>query len=243
MEDSKALETAADDELVSETIDSLGSTVGNFANRIARKLREQEVLEDHSQKVTEQRQGRVLQAIATIRKVLNETRKIKLGKRFFLDLRVDDWEGWPRIELNLIDNKMPERIDYGLLVSANDRRERGTVRIALRSGQLLGHFELAEPEEMKRIPLVLKKSVRSFLDAVAEYVLNPVKPSETIEEQTKNLDAEKNEAPPDVHARQLAKENLFSEDIYSDENRVSLNPNEANPLEALNLELLKKKSS
>lgn len=211
-----------------QSIDPIGSTVGNFANRIKRKLKEQEDKELESQRATEKRHARMLQALTTIRKALQEMGQISLGERFTLILDVGDWEGWPRLCLNLVDTLAPEKSDFGLVVTAHDRKQLGVVELRMRSGKLLGYVQLKKQNELERIPLVLKKSVRTFLDDVAEYVLNPEKPSVVTKIESDLIEPEEE---IDEFSEKLYKEDLFVEDDYRpSDNSVSAASDEQ-PLE------------
>lgn len=194
----------------SEPAISLDSTVSTFSNRLKRKLKEQEVKEDATQRDAEARHALMLQAMNTIRKALLDTSKIRLGDRFRFALAVDDWEGWPRVRLNLIDNLAPELIEYALVVSANDRNQFGTILITERNGKLLGKLQLCEAEAIKKLPLLLKKTVRKFLDQVADYVLNPKKPEDLLDSQTQII-----EVPElDEIDQSLQKTDVFTDDDH-----------------------------
>ena len=202
-------------------IGSVGSTVELFSNRLTRKLKEQEVKTDQSQKQCEARQALILQAMNMMRKALSETAKINLGNRFSFDLDVSDWEGWPRVELNLVDSVAPERVDYALIVTAHDRQDLGCIQMSMRSGQVLGKVHLQDPGQFERLPLILKRGVRHFLDAVAPYVLNPPKPEDMLEVQTKALVPEESEGR-DLISNQLSQADVFMEDERNDGNLVAV---------------------
>ncbi len=203
---------------------SLGSTVDLFADRLQRKLKKQEQVQDCSRKEAEQRHARILQAMTTIRKAIQDTCKIRLGDRFYFQVNVSDFEGWPKVELNLVDSVVPSRKDYGLLIAAHDRNDSGTVYFATLNNRLLGKVELQNQEEFNRIPLLLKKTVRSFLDTVADYVLNPPEPHELLEIQTRAIDLEEE---PDGVKEHLSDADLFSEELnISDQNRVEMDESE-----------------
>ena len=191
------------------SIGGVTATVDSFASRIKRKIKEQEERESESQKISEVRHGLMLQAIALCRRALQEASKIYLGNRFFLDIEVNDLEGWPRIELTLIDSRNPENQDCSLLVSANDRKELGTIWFALRSGEHLGQVQLCNDGESTRLPLVLKKSIRMFLDVVAVAVLD--KQQELEPEETEVTSLEEKEI--DEVDLGLQQKELFTDDI------------------------------
>jgi hypothetical protein len=188
---------------------SLGNTVDVFESRLQRKLKKQEIVQDSSRKEAEVRHARMLQAMTTIRKAIQDTCKIKLGDRFYFQVDVLDFEGWPKVELLLVDSVAPSRRDFGLAIGAHDRNESGTVYFATLNSRLLGSVELCDEDEFSKIPLLLKKTVRTFLDTVAEYVLNPPEPHELVEVQTQaiNMDEELDEV----------KEELSGVDVFSDE--------------------------
>jgi hypothetical protein len=195
---------------------SLGNTFSAFENRLQRKLKEQEKKEDVSEQKKKQRHTRMLQAMNTIRKALQDTCKIRLGDRFQFELDVTDWQGWPRVDLNLVDSLAPERTDYALIVSANDRSEKGNIVISMADAKVLATCHLCDIEEMKRLPLVLKKTVRDFLDLVADYVLNPPRPEDILDVQAQEIDVEEDQVDSS-----LKEVNVFSDDdLIADKNLV-----------------------
>lgn len=207
---------------------SLGSTIGSFASRMKRKLREQEDRDEESQRDAESRHARMLQALNIIRRALQETGQIQLGSRFELQFDVGDWEGWPRLSLNLIDLMLPNKVDYALVVSAHDRKALGSVELRMKSGQLLGQVMLRNEGELERIPLVLKRAVRAFLDVVAEYVLNPADPAEFKGIESELLDSEE---VLDEQVDKLSKQDVFSNDDYSPHDNIVNRAEESDPLE------------
>lgn len=80
-----------------------------------------------------------------------------MGERFYLQLQVSDWEGWPRLDLRLVDRLAPTRIDHSLVVSVNDCRAQGWIGFTGRNNEVFGSLELANATELERIAPVLKK--------------------------------------------------------------------------------------
>ncbi|MBX7138215.1 MAG: hypothetical protein K1X83_09540 [Oligoflexia bacterium] len=191
----------------SSPLSFLDSTVGSFADRINRGLKEKEQKQGEAHRAKGERHAAMLKEMTTIRKALQETSRITLGERFGFDVDVSDWEGWPRVELNLHDRLAPTWTDLGMVVTANDHKELGTIRIGLKSGEILGKVELASPAESERLPFILKRAVRQFLDIVGAYVLDPVKPEDLLDEETRPLEVEE----LDELAAELAKAEVFSE--------------------------------
>lgn len=206
---------------------SLSSTVGTFANRMARKLRAQEVEEREQAKATESRHKLILQAMSSVRRSLQETMKISLGSRFAFELEILDFEGWPRIELSLWDHLANSPTNNILTVSADDHGQNGTIRITFNRDEVVGLIALKDPNELTKLPIILKKSMRDFLERVSSYVLNPVKPEELLEYQTRNVEEE----DLDPLAAKLKGEDMFSDTLdLSNDNRVEVHQGELQPV-------------
>lgn len=165
----------------------LAATVGNFANRIARKMREQELERDEHQREEKVRQARILKAMTSIRRALQEAHKIQLGDRCSFQLEVSDWDGWPKVELLLVDSLAPDFPVQGLVVIASDRNRKGKIVFRTLADKPLGYVDVGDQVEYQRIPFLLKRIVRDFLDSSSTYVLNPPSPDEILAEQTKAL--------------------------------------------------------
>ena len=196
----------------------LSQTVGSFANRLKRKLEAQKEQLSESEKARDRRHTLMLQAMTTIKKALSETSKISLGERFSFKLSVSDFEGWPKLELSLLDSFSKDFADFGIAVTASDRKDLGLISVQNRTGAILGQLLLSEENQIQRLPFFLKRSLREFLDSVGNYVLNPKKPEELLETQTKNLDS----TDFDHISKKLEGENLFVEhEADSETNRVS----------------------
>lgn len=193
----------------------VNSTLDTFADRIQRKLKAREAEECESAKVDENRQAEMLKAITAIRKGLQEASKINLGSRFHFQFEVNEWEGWPRIELNLIDSFAPDSRTYGLEVTANDRTRAGAIMIKSRSSEeVLARLEMADEVQRLRLPHALKKALRDFLDTVGTYILNPARPEDLLEVQTNELKSEH----LDETDQQLQKQDMFMEHDFGDQN-------------------------
>ena len=195
----------------------LEDTVGLLANRIARKLKEKDAQQSQQDRATETRKNLILEAMSAIRKALQETLRINLGERFSLDLDIDDCEGWPRIQLCLIDSYAPEQIDHALVASASDRKGLGTIEISTKSGKNLSKVNLTERSDLNKLPAMLKKSVRDFLEIIAVYILNPVRPDQMLQVQAKAIDT----GDTDILGSSLKNTDLFEDKVSSNENFVS----------------------
>lgn len=189
----------------------IGSTVGSFASRISQKLKIQEEQEGKDKEAQTVRHALMMQAMTSIRKTLQKTARIRLSDRFQFELDISDHDGWPQMALLLIDSSAPDRCDFGLVIGANDLKKQGTIQLSMRSGEILGALHLCNPDDTGRLPLLLKRSLRDFLDRAAEYILNPAKPSDSLEHETRAISDEE----IDHIQTALSKEELFNEDEYA----------------------------
>ena len=206
--------------------DSLGGTVDTFATRLKRRLKEQQTQDDAAKRAAEERHARMLQAMTLIRKALQESCKINLGSRFCFKLKVTDWEGWPKVELCLIDQLSSDTCHSALVVTTHDRDQTGAVCFSSLDEKHLGKVLLADPIEMERLPKLLKKCVRDFLDIISPTVINPKAPTH---QETKIELTDQHEG--DNVSEQLKGEDVFTEQQYSsDQNRVEFADSDAEPV-------------
>ena len=201
-----------------DSIRDFTQSLDTFTSRLSRKMREKEEQEGATKRAREKRRQTMMRAMKSIRKALQEATRIELGDRFTLVLEIDDWEGWPRVQLNLVDSACPGNIDYGLIVTAHDRTDQGLINLALREGRVLDRLYMTDDRDVKRLPLVLKSTVRDFLDMVTQYILDPVDPSELLDEQTKAIEMSQEE----IEAEKVA-EHLLGEDLFTEEEQASNN--------------------
>lgn len=195
----------------------LSSSLDAFEDRLKRKISYNQELEETKRREASARHGLMLKAINSIRAVFTKTCRIDLGVDYCgIDLDVSDKEGWPMLVLFLADSQTPHNQDLALLAWASDRRELGTVTIALRSGETLATLHLHDPSEMNRLNHVVQRSIRVFLDCVAERI---VRGPEVFHEQPINLEWGRSRKHPE-NAAPIAAEDIFSSDVKPDDNVV-----------------------
>ncbi len=194
----------------SEAQNLLGSTVGSFADRISKGLQEQEAIVSKESRQRSLRHNLMLKAMNMVRKGLQETCKIKMGERFGFELEVSDWEGWPRVDLRLVDHNAPERDCLCLVVTANDNKSEGNIVFGLISGTELASLKLSNLDEFAKLPTIMKRTLRYFLDMVGNFVLNPV-PDEMVEAAADPISEEQF----DELTEKLKRENVFIEEQYA----------------------------
>lgn len=193
----------------------LNSTVAGFANRIKRRLQERSSQQEEAARETSARHARILQAMTTARKTLQEVTRVALIERFLLSLDVSEIDGWPSITLNLEDSLAPDTHLLSLVASAHDRDQNGVISIRLNNETPLAALYMSNPADLDRLPLVLKKVTREFLDLVTTEILHAKAPEDTLEHQTKRLDGDFTfqEKPPGPEG--------LSGDIFLDDNLIS----------------------
>ncbi len=150
---------------------NLSATTQAFNNRIQRKKKEQEQVLNEAERQTKQRQALMLQALMNIRRSLRDVTRIDLGDRFQFALQADDYQGWPRLTVRVVDSLRPQQ-DYPFLrVTAHDRQARGVIDFEYDRSQPVESLSLVSEAEIKRLPNLLKKCVRAFLDLTGDIVL------------------------------------------------------------------------
>lgn len=156
--------------------DNLDTTLGAFAARIQRRKKEQEQQDSSAEQAAKTRQKMLLQAMMKIRKALAEVVKLDLGELFMLDFDCDDFQGWPRFTIRLIDSRNTEREYPYFQVNAHDRHSRATIEIVTfnQKDDVVTLF-LDSDNDLPRVSLTLKKNVRTYLDIVADTVLSAEK--------------------------------------------------------------------
>ncbi len=192
----------------------LSSTMQAFHHRIQRKKREQEKTLSEAERLTRQRQLTLLRALVNIRKSLREVARIELGERFKLVLVADDYHGWPRLAVRVHDNVLPQGEYPFLRVTSHDRQQKGAIEIEFDPSQPTEILSMANESEVKRLPNVLKKCVRSFLDLTGDIVL---------EAERRVDDLKSDGSPQSANAEEFYQEKktdqgpALSEDLFSDD--------------------------
>jgi len=119
------------------------------------------------------RQRLILEALSDTRAALGEILRIDLGTRYQLQLEISDWEGWPRLELRLIDSLadfipgfrgvVKEHLSSGAI----ERAGRGMIFLALNYREVLARFVVSEERDLEALPQTILEAVQHFLGRVA----------------------------------------------------------------------------
>ncbi len=127
----------------------------------------------NSQRARYSHQRLILEALADTRAALSEVLRIDLGNRYVLQLEVSDWEGWPRIELRLIDSLadfipgfrgvVKEHLSSGAL----ERSGHGLVFLALNYREVLARLDVSSGSDLESLPQTILEGVQYFLGRVA----------------------------------------------------------------------------
>jgi len=193
----------------------LSTTVDAFAHRIQRKKKEKAEENSKAQQEATTRQGLLLEALMNIRRSLADVARLNLGERFEFSFDVDDCQGWPRLTIYLLDTYF-EGIEYPYFqVHAYDRNGRGTIEIM--QGELDKPTKLPVHNEtdLSKLPVLLKKAVRSYLDIVGDIVLK-AENSEDLDHEARFLQQKSlhqfQEQKKDEHGNEITGD-LFEEDF------------------------------
>jgi len=149
----------------------LSGTTQAFSNRIQRKIQEKEKQDLVSGEATKDRHNLLLKALLTIRRSLTDVTRIDLGERFCFSLFSDDSNGWPRFTISLNDNIMRAAHYPTLQVLANDRLQQATIEIKYDINVAPLLVNLNTEGDLSKMPSLLKKAVRSYLDLIGELIL------------------------------------------------------------------------
>lgn len=196
---------------------NLNSTTDAFQARFQQQKKEQDQALSVAEIATRNRHKLMVQALTTIRKSLLDLRRIELGERFRLEIAADEWRGWPRITVILADSVL-RNADYPkFLVTANDRNEKGLIEIhsgapPTASNPSTINFSVREEADLARLPIVVKKSVRNYLDTIAQTILDAEKRLDKELEETAL--AQKQAA--DFDERREKKQPELSGDLFED---------------------------
>lgn len=191
-------------------------TAKAFNTRIQRLKKEQEEAQGIATRQTRARHTQMFNALVSIRKSLRDITRIDLGERFSFQLVADDWFGWPRIVVKLLDHEQGGEEYPQLTVSAHDRKAAGTIEILYDSQQPTEKIVVEAESDLKRLPAVLRKCVRSYLDIVGDIVLQAeqrvgmVAQDSEDDLQTRNISGFENRKEEDSQA-------ALSDDLYEEE--------------------------
>lgn len=203
----------------------LAATAKAFNTRIRERKKAQEQALDEAEKAAHLRHGTMIKALVRIRKSLREVIRIDLGERFSFFLQADDWQGWPRLAIRLEDKDLPEEEYPSLIVTAHDRQAKGMIEILYDQNLAPSQISLLREQDLQRLPKMLRKCVRTYLDTIADIVLEAESQVEdtTTNDFLANKDSkafEETKRAPEVD--ESLQVNLFEEDYGGDDILESL---------------------
>ena len=203
--------TDANDPFFADKKPNLKSTADAFSTLISAKIKEQEIKVGEAEQALQDRHMRMLKSLMEIRRSLSDICRIDLGKRFDFTILKDDWQGWPRITVKLIDLLQPNDDLPYLQVTAHDRGGQGIIEVFYLSLQKPYAVSVVDENEWEHLPQILKRAVRGFLDLVTETIIKLSSQNETDDEDQKNL-ATKNLTDFEEQNINLHDESLFVKD-------------------------------
>ena len=196
---------------------NLSSTTKAFGNRFQQKKLAQAVAHGEQEKETVTRHRKVLTAMTNIRRSLIDVTRIELGERFTFVLDADDWQGWPRLTIRLDDAMLVETPYPWLRVTAHDRLAKGAIDIMVGETQEMVSVSVNDEAQLQRLPVTLKKFVRTYLDMIGEIILEAERDLE-FDADRATLEARNlkdTSAPEQPQAQQLSSD-LYEESLSPD---------------------------
>ncbi|MCB0343511.1 MAG: hypothetical protein KDD66_00260 [Bdellovibrionales bacterium] len=171
-----------------QSLTDLSATVGAFEIRFQKKKVEKEAAQNIAEQAAQLRQQALLKALMSIRKSLAKVARIDLGDRFKFDMDVDDWQGWPRITINLRE-RFSQKSDYPFFqVMAHDRKGQAIIELIYCTIEQRERLSITDESDLLKMPAILKKCVRTFLDTVEAQILTAQQADHDGEIENKSLD-------------------------------------------------------
>lgn len=191
---------------------ALAGTAQAFTHRIQRKKQEKEQTNLLAEEAAKARHNVLLKSLLNIRRSLTDMTRIDLGERFSFSLKADDWGGWPRLTVSLHDNVMRAAHYPALQVTAHDRQDLAMVEVKFDTNLAPEQLSLAEESNVTKMPLVLKKCVRSYLDLIGEMIIQAEQNSIEFSD-SKNLFSPLTSAPSNSETIVPEDESFFAENL------------------------------
>lgn len=163
----------------------------SFQAKIRKRLEQQSSSNAETQQKANDNRYQALQVMNSIRRAFNEIVGIDLGQRFCLELDIGDLNGWPRIDLCLIDTDFPDQPAERMIACVQNRSQDLFVELRSSGGKVSSTIDFND--QRRDLGLLVKKCIRLFLDEIETHILNPratsITPLETEEEHTEQSGA------------------------------------------------------
>jgi len=194
----------------------LAKTAKAFDSRMQRLKRKQQDEALTEEKETRERHMLLLEALLNIRNSVVDLCRVNLGDRFSLQLIADDWQGWPRSTVKLVDSIFADKEYPYFCVKAADRAGKAFIEVIYEDPLKPVKIEFTKRQDLKTLPITLRKCARSYLDIVGDLVLEAEREYEFSGEEDvlkkKNLQDVKGDASDET---QLTGD-LFSDELKDD---------------------------
>ena len=203
-----------------DSFSDFDATVSAFQGRMNKQIKAREEAIQEADEATTRRQMRVLEQMVKIRKSLRQVAELDLGFRFSFKLVLDDWEGWPRMIVQLVDSVNPIAEFAVLQVIASDRLEDGLLEFQYADEKDPETLELGDVRNVRKVPSLLKKCVREHLDMIAELIDEEESKMPSSGEQ--GMEDDKKEEAEEEPKKGMKRANSFSSDIFQDDEPPSM---------------------
>lgn len=143
-----------------------------FNERFKRQAQEVQGAAQRTEAETRLRHSLILKTMTESRRALMEVAKVDLGSAFEFALEVDDWQGWPRVNVRLVNIDKPHLQYPSFTVSAHERAQTATIEIYAGDSMQPISYNITNEDAQSRFVTVLKRAVRLYLDEVSNCVLS-----------------------------------------------------------------------
>lgn len=156
----------------------------------------------------------VERSMGILQSILLDACRVRLGKRFYFELATLFRNDCQDFELRLIDGAMGRETSFTLAFRSIARPVGSTTIVAtLDKGPELGAIELRDQNSLSALSALIKDSLREFLQAIAQYIL-----------ETNDLPSPPTHKPKPCEAQQeapaLESVDFFEEDLNENTNVV-----------------------
>lgn len=157
-------------EAVPSPEDTLGLKLSSLSARMQKRFEEHKEAESQSEQDARARHLLLLRGLLRVRKILKGISALDVGVGIELRFVCDDFQGWPRVLIAPRKVDEPD-IDYSHFeVTGNDRG--GVAQLEMNSTSIREQLLLLKDDDLERIPRIMKRVIRFYLDSLVEEIVS-----------------------------------------------------------------------
>lgn len=146
------------------------AAISEFQSQVEKQLSEKKEARLENSANARTRRARVLHQMMHIRKSLKNMAKLSLGDRFFIEVIFDDWEGWPRHRVTLVDSMNIGRSFPVFQVISHDRQESGSIEITFGKKSEVEVIQLKESFSIREVPKTINDCSKAHLKFLSKLI-------------------------------------------------------------------------